>query len=104
MSWIHDLQNTPTRSHEVSALVAVICHLDDAQQARDFAKVDAWVAESVTLDLAPLVAVAFFRYSTTARRKHPDQFPLWLGSLDVLRARLVGMGLDADHKLRGLMP
>jgi hypothetical protein len=102
MSWIHDLQNTPTRSDEIRALDAVMDHLDDAQRAGDFAKVDAWVAESITLDLAPLVAVAFFRYSTAAHRKHPDQFPLWLGSLDVLRARLAGMGLDAEYKLRGL--
>lgn len=101
-AWLYDLQNTPTRADEVKALDAVIGRVDGALRAGRFGDVNRWLGLSKSLALAPLVAVGLFRFSTAARRKHPDRFPLWDDALHALHQRLEAMGIDADHKLRGL--
>ena len=99
--WLYSLQETKTRTDEIKALDVAIKRIDAALRAGRFDDVNRWLELSKSLTLAPLVAVGLFRFSTAARRKHPERFPAWIGAITALHQRLESMGLDADHKLRG---
>lgn len=101
-AWIYRLQSTSTRAEEIKGLGVVINMVDRALIEGRFDDVNRWLGLSRSLTLAPLVAIGLFRFSTAARRKHPEHFPLWNDALHALHHRLETMGLDADHKLRGL--
>lgn len=101
--WLRDLQETKTRADEIKGLDVAIKMVDGALRAGRFDDVNRWLELSKSLALAPLIAVGLFRFSTAARRKRPEHFPAWLGAITALHQRLDAMGLDADHKLRGLM-
>ena len=101
-AWLYKLQNTPTRSDEIKGLDTVAIKVDDALRAGHFEKVNRWIKISQSLTLAPLIAVGLFRFSTAARRKHPEHFPAWKKAIQTLYQKLKALDLDADHKLRGL--
>ncbi len=101
-AWLYKLQNTPTRSDEIKGLDTIATKVDDALRAGHFDKVNRWITISQSLTLAPLIAVGLFRFSTAARRKHPEHFPAWKKAIQTLYQKLKALGLDADHKLRGL--
>ena len=102
-AWLHNLQESRTRADEIKGLDVVIKMVDGALRAGRFDDVNRWLELSKSLALAPLIAVGLFRFSTAARRKHPGCFPVWQDAICALHQRLEAMGLDADHKLRGLM-
>lgn len=87
--------------HQIGDVHEVCLRVNDALADGDFEAVNGWLdigADKMT----PPVAVALFRFALPGYRYHPARLPSWSGALGRLRARLSALGIDADHKLRGL--